>query len=225
MPGRIPACPGGSEFAIVFAGYDQSREPFLFLEFHNMTGLGGGPSLDGQDGGPFSLGAPANVPVEIIEAENPILVENYGFIPDTGGPGQHRGALGVVRQYRVLAEEATVQVRSDRQRHHPWGLFGGKGGALGKCILNPGSGAESLPSKFLRTLRQGEVFRGEMPGSGGYGDPFKRDPERVLEDVRQEKMTPGHALAEYGVVIDPARLRLDEEATTARRAKTRSQRE
>ncbi len=223
MPGKIPACPGGSEFAIVFAGYDQTSAPFLYLEFHNMTGLGGGPERDGQDAGPFCLGNPANVPVEIIEAENPILVENYGFLPDTGGPGQHRGALGVVRQYRVLADEATVQVRSDRQRHRPWGLFGGKGGAFGRCILNPGPGAEILPSKFLRTLRHGEVFRGEMPGSGGYGDPFKRDPERVLEDVRQEKMTHGHALAEYGVVIDPARLRLDEEATTAHRAKTRRQ--
>ena len=223
LPGRIPACPGGSEFAIVFAGYDQMRAPFLFLEFHNMTGLGGGPTLDGQDGGPFSLGAPANVPVEIIEAENPILIENYGFLPDTGGPGQHRGALGVVRQYRVLANEATVQVRSDRQRHRPWGLFGGQGGAFGKCVLNPGPGAELLPSKFLRTLNQDEVFRAEMPGSGGYGDPFDREPERVLEDVRQEKTTPAHAVAEYGVVIDPAHMQLDEEATQALRAKTRRQ--
>jgi N-methylhydantoinase B len=188
-----------------------------------MTGLGGGPTRDGQDGGPFSLGTPANVPVEIIEAENPILIENYAFIPDTGGAGQHRGALGVVRQYRVLANEATVQVRSDRQFHRPWGLFGGSGGAFGKCVLNPGSGVEVLSSKFLRTLRHDEVFRVEMPGSGGYGVPFERDPERVLEDVRQEKMTPAHAVVEYGVVIDPAHLRLDEEATQALRAKTRKQ--
>jgi N-methylhydantoinase B len=62
-----------------------------------------------------------------------------------------------------------------------------------------------------------------MPGSGGYGDPFEREPERVLEDVRQEKMTPAHAFAEYGVVIDPAHMRLDEEATQALRAKTRRQ--
>ena len=68
MPGRIPACPGGSEFGIVFAGREGGGAPFLFLEFHNVTGHGGGPDRDGQDTGPFSLGAPANVPVEVIEA-------------------------------------------------------------------------------------------------------------------------------------------------------------
>ena len=218
IPGRISACPGGSEFAVVFAGYEGNRKPFLFLEFHNMTGHGGGPERDGQDAGPFCLGAPANVPVEIIEAENPIVVENYGFLPDTGGPGEYRGALGIVRQYRVLADQATVQVRSDRQVHRPWGLFGGKGGAFGKCILNPGNGTEIMPSKFIRTLEKGDVFRGEMPGSGGYGDPLKRDPLRILEDVRQEKMTRGHARDEYGVVIDPAALRFDPEATARKRA-------
>ena len=218
LPGRISACPGGSEFAVVFAGYEGDREPFLFLEFHNMTGHGGGPERDGQDAGPFCLGAPANVPVEIIEAENPIAVETYGFLPDTGGPGEYRGALGIARQYRVLAGQATVQVRSDRQVHRPWGLFGGKGGAFGKCILNPGNGAEIVPSKFIRTLEKGDVFRGEMPGSGGYGDPLKRDPMQVLEDVRQEKMTARHARDEYGVVIDPVSLQLDPETTARKRA-------
>ena len=218
MPGQVPACPGGSEFGIVFAGNDSDGARFLFLEFHNVTGHGGGPDRDGQEAGPFALGAPANVPVEVIEAENPLLVETYGFLPDTGGPGKHRGALGVVRQYRLLAGETMVQVRSDRQLHRPWGLFGGKGGGPGRCILNPGAGAERLPSKFLRTLPAGSVFRSEMPGSGGYGDPFERDPARVVEDVRQEKMTRAHALAEYGVEIDPERMRVDEEATTAHRA-------
>ena len=219
LPERIPACPGGSEFAIVFAGYDRTNAPFLFLEFHNVTGQGGGPDRDGQDAGPFCLGAPANVPVEVIEAENPILVETYGFLSDSGGPGKYRGGLGIARQYRLLAREATVQVRSDRQRYRPWGMFGGKGGAFGQCILNPGPEAEILPSKFLRTLDRGDVFRGEMPGSGGYGDPFERDPMGVLEDVRQEKMTVAHAFAQYGVVIDPAGMRLNSQATAARRDK------
>ena len=105
-----------------------ARAPFLFLEFHNVTGHGGGPDRDGQDAGPFSLGAPANVPVEVIEAENPLLVERYGFLPDSGGPGEHRGALGVVRQYRALANDTLVQVRSDRQRFRPWGTVRRAGG-------------------------------------------------------------------------------------------------
>ncbi|MBI4182360.1 MAG: hydantoinase B/oxoprolinase family protein, partial [Proteobacteria bacterium] len=221
VPGRLPACPGGSEFAVVYAGYDENRKPFLLLEFHNMTGHGGGPDVDGQDAGPFALGNVANVPVEVIEAENPVLMEEYAFLPDTGGAGKYRGALGIVRQYRLLAREATVQLRSDRQKFRPWGLLGGKGGAFGHCVFNPAKEALTLPSKFVRTMKRGDVLRGEMPGSGGYGDPFERDPAAVLEDVLDEKITPGHAAAEYGVVIDPRTLAVDRKATERKRAEMR----
>jgi len=220
LPDLIPACAGGSEFAIVFAGYEgEARKPFLHLEFHNVSGQGGGPDRDGQDGGPYCIGNLANVPVELLEAENPVLVEQYAFLADSGGAGRYRGALGIVRQYRVLAEEATVQLRSDRHLHQCWGLFGGKGGALARSIVNPGtSSEENAPSKFVRTMHRGDVFRGEMAGSGGYGDPYTREPEAVLNDVRQEKITIKHAVEEYGVVIDVAKGEVDAEATKARRA-------
>jgi N-methylhydantoinase B len=220
LPDLIPACAGGSEFAIVFAGYEgEARKAFLHLEFHNVSGQGGGPDRDGQDGGPYCIGNLANVPVELLEAENPVLVEQYAFLADSGGAGRYRGALGIVRQYRVLAEEATVQLRSDRHLHRCWGLFGGKGGALARSIVNPGtSSEENAPSKFVRTMHRGDVFRGEMAGSGGYGDPYTREPEAVLNDVRQEKITIKHAVEEYGVVIDVAKGKVDAEATKARRA-------
>ena len=221
LPEQVAACAGGSEFAIVFAGYEgEKRKSFLHLEFHNVSGQGGGPDRDGQDGGPYAIGNLANVPIELIEAENPILVEEYAFIPDSGGAGKYRGALGISRQYRVLAEEATVQLRSDRHLHGCYGLFGGKAGALAKSMLNPATDRrEAVPSKFVRTMRRGEVFRGEMAGSGGYGDPYTRDPAAVLEDVRQEKMTLPHALREYGVVIDPATGKVDVKATIGERAR------
>lgn len=218
FPGRLPACPGGSEFAIVFAGYEKDRKPFLFLEFHNMTGHGGGPHRDGQDAGPYCLGNVANSPIEVIEAENPLLIEEYAFIPDTGGVGKYRGALGISRQYRLLAETATVQVRSDRHKHQPWSLFGGGGGAFGRSILNPGPDQQTMPSKFIRTMNKGQVFRTEMPGSGGYGNPLERDPSAVEEDVRQQKITFEHAAEVYGVVIDPETGALDSSATSAKRS-------
>ena len=219
LPGKVPACAGGSEFAIVFAGYEgEARRPYLHLEFHNTSGQGGGPDRDGQDGGPYAIGNLANVPAELIEAENPILVEEYAFIPDSGGAGQYRGALGIARQYRLLTDEATVQLRSDRHNHPCFGLFGGKPGALARSIFNPQGKADPAPSKFVRTMNRGEVFRGEMAGSGGYGDPFTRDPASVLEDVRQEKVTLTSARNVYGVVIDQASLTVDVKATAAARA-------
>ncbi len=223
LPQRIPACVGGSEFAIVIAGYHPDRRPFLHLDFHNNTGLGGGPDRDGQDAGPYCLGNMANTPAELIEAENPILVEEYGFLPDTGGPGQYRGALAIVRSYRLLAAEATAQLRSDRERFAPWGLFGGKPGAAARSFMNYGTEREErLPSKFIRKMMQGEVFRGEMAASGGYGDPLERDSEAVAADVRQDKMSIAHALREYGVVFDPATGAVDREATQSERGRRRA---
>lgn len=226
FPDRIPACAGGSEFGIVFAGYSKtSGKPFLHLEFHNTAGQGGSFDRDGQDGGPYCIGNLANVPVELIEAESPLRVEEYSFIPDSGGAGEHRGSLGVARQYRILSDDTTVQLRSDRHLHAPWGLFGGKGGSLARSIMNPGTDREAaVKSKFVKVLGAGEVFRGEMPGSGGYGDPLKRNPAAVLEDVVQEKVSIGHALEAYGVVIAAGpgdSLAVDSKATEqARRART-----
>jgi N-methylhydantoinase B len=220
LPQRMPACVGGSEFAIVIAGTRADGRRFLHLDFHNNTGLGGGPDRDGQDAGPYCLGNMANTPVELIEAESPIMIEEYGFLPDTGGPGKYRGALGIVRSYRLLGEEGIVQLRSDRERFSPWGLFGGKPGAPARSYMNYGTAtAERLPSKFMRKMRKGDVFRGEMAASGGYGDPLERDPAAVLEDVRQEKMSVAHAEKEYGVVVDPATLQIDAARTRAARGK------
>ncbi|MBI4184562.1 MAG: hydantoinase B/oxoprolinase family protein [Proteobacteria bacterium] len=224
LKGQRPGCPGGSEFAVAIAGYEKDRKPFLLLEFHVMTGQGGGPDRDGQDAGPYCLGNVANVPVEVVEAESPVLIEEYAFLPDTEGAGKYRGALGIVRQYRLLADEAMVQLRSDRQKFRPWGVMGGGQGAPGRIVQNPEGEAAVLPSKFIRRMRRGDVVRGEMPGSGGYGDPLERDPEAVLEDVLEEKATIPHARETYGVVIDPATLSVDRKATDEARRRARESR-
>jgi N-methylhydantoinase B len=96
-------------------------------------------------------------------------------------------------------------------------LFGGKPGALSKSYFVRNGEREEAPAKFVRPMKKGEVFRSEMAGSGGYGDPFERDPDAVAEDVRQEKMSAAHADAEYGVIVDPATFAIDEAQTLARR--------
>ncbi|MEX2643701.1 MAG: hydantoinase B/oxoprolinase family protein [Acetobacterales bacterium] len=219
LPDRMQACPGGSEFAIAIGGYYKDRTPFMTLEFHNTTGIGGGPDRDGQDAGPFSIGNLANTPMELVETEGPVMFERYAFIKDSEGAGEWRGGLGIVREYRFLADEQTVQVRSDRAFNPPWGLFGGKAGRGQHNTLNPDTAPESLPTKFIRVLKREDVFRAEMPGAGGYGDPWTRDPELVAEDVRQDKMTLEHVREAYGVVIDPATLEVDRAGTDKLRAR------
>jgi N-methylhydantoinase B len=156
--------------------------------------------------------------VELLEAEYPLRIDEYAFIPDSGGPGKYRGALGVVRQYRMLVDDVLVQVRSDRFRHPPWGIFGGRPGSCARAFMNPGSDREeAMPSKFMRRLKRGDVFRAEMAAAGGYGDPLERDLESVVEDVKQGKISIEHARNEYGVVFRADGCEVDVQATQAAR--------
>jgi N-methylhydantoinase B len=226
LPGKVFACGVGLDTGVTIAGYDDQRRPFVFLEFLYVS-WGGGPDRDGIDGCSLPHSNYSNAPVEVIEAEQPLMILQYGFVPDSGGPGQYRGGLAMVREYRLLAEEATLQLRSDRRRFLPYGLWGGKPGTPSLNILNPGTDREeALPSKFLRILKRGDVFRHRTAGAGGWGDPLLRDPERVLEDVRNEKLTPEHARREYGVVIvRDGEFAIDYEATGELRERMRWERE
>ena len=122
----------------------------------------------------------------------------------------------MVRQYRLTAEKAIVQQRADRHVFPCWGIFGGKPGALSKSYFVRDGKREEAPSKFVQTMHKGETFRAEMAGSGGYGEPFERDPHAVAEDVRQEKLSATHAKVEYGVIVD-SNAALDVDATSALR--------
>jgi N-methylhydantoinase B len=155
----------------------------------------------------------SNNPVEVLESELPLRVEQYGYLPDTGGAGKFRGGLSLVRDFRLLAEEATLQIRADRTRHRPYGLRGGAAGAPSRNILNPDTAPRELAAKTTLTVRRGDVFRHVAAGAGGWGDPRARDAERVLEDVREGKISIEHAREAYGVVVDPATLTLDLVAT------------
>ena len=146
-----------------------------------------------------------------------IRIDGYGLVPDTGGPGKYRGGLSLMREYRILAETAELNVRSDKRRRPPHGLYGGKEGTPSWNIINPGSDDRVLPVLLMmpERLKRGDVFRHILPGAGGYGDPLERDPERVLDDVIAEKVSVERAAADYGVVIDAGEPpSLDAAATT-----------
>lgn len=145
-------------------------------------------------------------------------IDEYGFVPDSGGAGLWRGGLGLRRCYTLLNEEATLQLRSDRMKFQPYGLAGGKPARGTPNVLNPDTEARAMPAKFAITLTLGDVILHEQPGGGGFGDTFARDPERVAADVRNEKISPDDARREHGVVIDPGTLTVDAEATRLLRA-------
>jgi N-methylhydantoinase B len=157
----------------------------------------------------------------MIESDYPIRIERYGFAPDTGGAGKYRGGLGVVREYRILADDIYFGVRSDKALHPPHGLFGGQTGAPAVNLIHSDAGDRVLPPMPMKpiTLNTGDVYRHVMAGGGGFGDPFDREPERVRTDVLDGKVTIDHARDAYGVVLgNDALCTVDASATNSLRA-------
>lgn len=223
IPERVAADGEGGNSLITIGGYDDRGRGFAFIDF--VAGARGGrPDADGPEGVPHPASNMANIPVEIAELEAPIRIEEYGIVPDTGGAGKFRGACAQVRRVRCLTGQATLQLRSDKRRYVPHGLNGGKPGTPSQNILNPGLNEKLLPTMCAVPIRNGEVILHVLAGAGGWGDPLERDTALVLDDVRNEKLTVDYVLDQYGVVVDPETLTVDEDSTAAVREELRARR-
>jgi N-methylhydantoinase B len=223
VPDQIAADGAGGSTLPSFGGWDGEKR-FVFSEC--IMGTWGATSQhDGQEGVPHMASNQANVPVEMIESDYPIRIERYGFVPDTGGAGKYRGGLGLVREYRILADDVYFGVRSDKCLHPPHGLLGGQTGAPAVNLIRSAAGDRVLPPMPMKpiTLGAGDVYRHVMAGGGGFGDALERDPEKVRADVLDDKVTIDHARDAYGVVFgDDVHRSVDIEATLALRAARRS---
>jgi len=209
---EVGAASDGGNTGVSIGGYDKSRRPFIFVDFA-CGSWGGRPWGDGVQGNSNMFANMASQSVELIESQNPIQILRYELIRDRAGAGKYRGGVPYRRDYLFTEEEAVLQVRSDRRRFRPYGLYGGYAGRPSRNILNPDKEARLLDSKVTMHLRRGDVFRHELPGGGGWGDPLDRDPSNVLNDVRNEYISVGGANRDYGVVIDSSTWTVDLVAT------------
>jgi N-methylhydantoinase B len=216
-PDRVFAASDGGNTGITIGGTDAERKPYIYVDF--LSGAWGGrPFADGLDGNTNMVANMASFSVEVIEAENPLEVLDYEMLPDTGGAGKFRGGLSLRRTWRMLADEGVLQVRADRATHRPYGLQGGGPGTPSRNLLNPGTPEEqALPAKLTMGFRRGQVFRHELPGAGGWGDPLTRDLSQVAADLLSGKITPEGAARDYGVVVHGTEI--DADATAALRAR------
>ena len=129
-------------------------------------------------------------------------IEDYALRADFGGAGRFRGGLGLRRSYRLLAEQAVLQLRADRLRFAPYGLNGGEPGGMAGNWLGEGDAKRTIPGKVTMTVRSGELVTHHQAGGGGHGDPFVRAPEAVARDVWNGKVTVAAARAHYGVAVN-----------------------
>ncbi|MCC7413766.1 MAG: hydantoinase B/oxoprolinase family protein [Gammaproteobacteria bacterium] len=206
---------------LMYSGYDRKGEWFQLFQI-GFGGVPGRPVGDGPDG--HSLWPSfTNVPNEFVESYFPLRIETYETIPDSGGPGRHRGGNGLRVGYRFL-EDGEISIHDDRWLTHPWGVNGGDPGQRSRKTLIRAAGGETpLPSKCDRIkVGEGDLLLFDTWGGGGWGDPLERDPARVAVDVDRGLVTVAGA-RRYGVVLDAA-YGVDEAATLALRARMRNSR-
>ncbi len=186
--------------------------------------LGGGWGATREhDGLDATFGLMANcydTPIEALELEYPLRVERYELIADSGGAGAYRGGLGLARDVRYLSDEGTFTNRSDAQKFPPLGVLGGAAGRTSRqCLMRASGRVEKLPSKATNlTIAAGDLVCMETAGGGGHGPPTAREPDAVLADVLDGKVSVAAARAAYGAAIDPAHGVIDLAETDSLRA-------
>lgn len=200
VPSRGLAGGEGGANMITISEQRIGRDDHILVNFV-CGGWGGRNGRDGLEGVSCIGANLANVAVESMELHHPVQIEEYGFVPDTGGQGEFRGCLSVVRQYRFLGKVGVLSYRSDRRDHLPFGLAGGNEGTPSITLLNPRTPKEELlPAKMTREIRSGDVIRHITAGGGGYGAPKMRDVARINKDLRDEKFSAAFVVSHYGAI-------------------------
>jgi len=195
VPERVIAATNGACTSITFAGH-QPKDNALWVYLETIDGGSGARAeKDGLDGVHVHLTSTSNLPVEALEIEYPLTLLRYELVDGSGGPGRHRGGMGLRRVYRA---EAACRVRVDiaRRLSAPWGLFGGLPGGKADVVLRGGAVPLDHGSGGLRA---GEIIEVITAGSGGYGSPRERDPDAVRQDLMEGRLDAATARRVYEI--------------------------
>lgn len=221
LPGLVPAGGEGGPTAITFSGRrDRDNAPWLVTD-GILGSWGGRRDFDGVEGISSPGANLSNQPIELIEARLPLRVEEYGYVPNSGGAGRSRGGLAMIRSYVIDGESAMMTLRSDRRRNLPLPMEGGLAGSPSLSILEHSGG----PRELLPTMNMGskQLARGDRvvhiaAGGAGFGSPLEREPEIIRQDVIDGLLDTGHAALVYGVALH-CDCTLDAAGTSDLRAK------
>tara|TARA_Y100000588_G_scaffold206201_1_gene220037 strand:+ start:657 stop:2339 length:1683 start_codon:yes stop_codon:yes gene_type:complete len=199
LPDKVIAAANGANTTAVFSGVDpRTDKPYVYLETLG-GGMGARPEKDGKDGVQVHITNTSNLPVEAIEQEYPLRVEEYSLVQDSGGAGRFRGGMGLRRVITPVKHKCVFNGAGERFRYQPWGLFGGKAGGSGQFILRDGDGERRLDDKPDKVqIDDDDRIVIETPGAGGYGAPKERSPEAVELDFRSGKFTATYIDENFG---------------------------
>jgi N-methylhydantoinase B len=201
VPERLTAGHFLSACAETIAGTNPSTgAPFILYE-PNCGGWGAGYGQDGESAlTDVGDGETYMIPVEVIEQRYGVFVECFSLNCTDAGAGHWRGGSGIVREYRILSDDATLTASFGRHEYTPWGVGGGLPGSCNEVLVIPADGSPPVRAgTFSRhALRHGDRVRLVTGSGGGWGDPRDRDKELVARDLANGYITPESAAGVYG---------------------------
>ncbi|MCW4457493.1 hydantoinase B/oxoprolinase family protein [Microbacterium sp. MPKO10] len=217
MPELVPASSGGDVCSMMGLGVNpRTGDPWQEAT-NEAVGFGGTATRDGEDG-IMHLSEPGcrNNPVEVLEAKSSMIIDHYGYRPDTGGAGKFRGGVGVSRAYRFTAPAIGICLVY-KTKTAPWSIASGGEGKPNRIVLNPGTPDEIVQGGSYNKLTTGDVLVNATGGGGGYGNARERDPLAVARDVKNGFVSAESAHTDYGVVVTHD-FAVDHDATDRLRA-------
>ena len=199
VPEKVPAASGGSMNNVMIGGLRNGKS-WAFYETI-AVGLGGRKGMDGIDGIHCNMTNTMNTPIEEIERTTPLLITKYEYRVDSSGAGEYRGGSGVIRSFRVTSDSTIFTVLAGRERHGPWGLFGGEEGEKTQVILQRNNKRRKISTKATLLLKKEDEIVVYTAGGGGYGFPHQRDKEKVKEDMSNGLITKAYARKNYNHIF------------------------
>jgi N-methylhydantoinase B len=218
LPDQVPACSGGDVCDVMALGVNPRNGASWLEATNDAVGFGAHSEGDGEDG-IMHVTEPGcrNNPIEVLENKAPMIIDEYGYRADSGGAGKNRGGVGVIRAYRFLAPTDAIVINY-KTKTQPWSVAGGNLGVKNTVLVEPGTEIEREVGCSYNNFGAGGTITNLTGGGGGWGNPFERNPLKVAEDVQQGFVSIESAKSDYGVVIDPGTLDVDDVATVELRS-------
>ena len=192
------AMAAGSDPVWLVTLHGKTTEEEFTYTFFALGGMGARAIKDGLSTTGFPSGV-AGTPVEVTENLSPILIHQRQLRQDSGGPGRYRGGLGQTLEVSVRTGQSYgMAATCDRTQFAAEGVAGGCSGAVARNTLDTG---EPVNLKSTQQLAPARRVRMELPGGGGFGHPFERDPQSLVRDVLNGYVSIEGARDNYGVVI------------------------
>ncbi len=215
LPHAVAGASNGSNTMAIVSGTDpRNGKDYLYFETYG-GGCGGRSFKDGKDGVQAHIPNTSNTPIEVMETEFPLLVEEYSLPQDTGGPGKYRGGLALRRVIRPLGHTCIFTGACERYHNPPWGIHGGGAGAPGDYLLIDDNGTITKLESKPAPIECGPNLRivVQSPGAGGYGDSKERDRKLLALDWTSGKFSADYMQRHYGLDgVKLAALKADRDA-------------